>query len=125
MVNNFVNLLNGKNQSPLFNINTVDARLILGGSVIPLARQNYWFNKNTYKYNYPPSDFRSLMQYRLYKYMLNIDNQVSVINRAVNLHWGITYNNCVYFQAEALRKMGLILVIPWLMLNNLAICYRS
>ncbi|WP_148275256.1 hypothetical protein [Desulfosporosinus meridiei] len=38
--------------------------------------------------------------------MLNPDNQVSVHNRALALHGGITSNNCVYFQAEALRRIG-------------------
>ena len=38
--------------------------------------------------------------------MLNPDNQVSVHNRALALHGGITMNNCIYFQSEVLRRMG-------------------
>lgn len=38
--------------------------------------------------------------------MLSQDNEVSVYNRAVALHGGITSNNCVYFQSEALRRIG-------------------
>lgn len=107
VINNIVNLLNGKSQSPLFNINTVDPRLIFGGDLVPLSNENYWFNKNTFKYNFPYSSFHSSLQYKLYYYMLNIDNEVSVHNRAVALHSGVTVNNCVYFQSEALRRMGL------------------
>jgi len=106
VVNNVVNLLTGKSQSPLFNINTVDPRLILGDSVNPLPNENYWFNENTYKYNYPLSSFHSPMQCNLYFYMLNIDNEVSIHNRAIELHSGITANNCTYFQSEVLRRMG-------------------
>jgi putative cell wall-binding protein len=107
VINNVVNLLNGKSESPLFNITTIDPRLNFGdGYVYPLPDKNYWFNINTFKYSYPYSSFRSSVEYNLYYYMLNVDNEVSVHNRAVALHGGITINNCVYFQAEALRRMG-------------------
>ncbi|HWQ73035.1 MAG TPA: cell wall-binding repeat-containing protein [Desulfitobacteriaceae bacterium] len=107
VVYNIINLLNGKSQSPLFNITTVDSRLVFAGEpIIPLPNQNYWFNINTYKYNYPYNNFHSQLHYGLYYYMLNPDNQVSVHNRAVALHSGITINNCVYFQSEVLRRMG-------------------
>lgn len=107
VVNNIINLLNGKSQSPLFNITTIDSRLILADEpIISLPNQNYWFNINTYKYNYSYNDFHSQSHYMLYYYMLNPDNQVSVHNRAVALHSGINNNNCVYFQSEVLRRMG-------------------
>lgn len=106
VLNNVVNLLNGNSQSPLFNINAVDPRLILEGPVVPLPNQDYWFNTNTYKFNYPYSSFRSSMQYYLYYNMLDINIEVSVHNRAVALHSGINVNNCVYFQSEVLRRMG-------------------
>lgn len=107
VINNVVNLLNGKSQSPLFNIMTVDPRLNFGGeSVFPLPNKNYWFNIKTYRYNYPYSNFHSSVEYNLYNYMLNLDNEVSVHNRAVALHSGILVNNCVFFQAEGLRRMG-------------------
>ncbi|SDI14264.1 cell wall-binding repeat-containing protein [Desulfosporosinus hippei] len=107
VINNVVNLLNGKSQSPLFNITKVDSRLNFGGLPVNLLpNKNYWFNINTYKYNYPYSSFHSSVEYNLYYYMLNLDNQVSVHNRALALHGGITTNNCVYFQAEALRRIG-------------------
>lgn len=107
VVNNIINLLKGKSQSPLFNITTVDPRLILAGEPISLPSQSYWFNINTYKYNYSDNDFHSKLHSRLYYYMLNPDNQVSVHNRAIALHDGITVNNCVYFQSEVLRRIGL------------------
>ena len=108
VVTNIINLLNGKSQSPLFNITTVDSRLIFTGEpIISLPNQNYWFNINTYKYNYLNNNFHSQLQYELYYYMLNPDNQVSVHNRALVLHDGLAINNCVYFQSEVLRRMGL------------------
>ena len=108
VVTNIINLLNGKSQSPLFNITTVDSRLIFTGEpIISLPNQNYCFNINTYKYNYLNNNFHSQLQYELYYYMLNPDNQVSVHNRALVLHDGLAINNCVYFQSEVLRRMGL------------------
>lgn len=107
VLNNVVNILNGNSQSPLFNIHTPDPRLNFGGEdVSPVINQSYWFNINTYKYSYPYTSFHSSVGYKLYYYMLNLDNQVSVHNRALALHGGITINNCVYFQAEALRRIG-------------------
>jgi putative cell wall-binding protein len=103
IVNNVVNILNGKIQ----NIMSVDPRLNFGGKeVLPLPNQNYAFNNKTYKYNYPNSSFHSTIEYNLYYYMLSTDNEISVHNRAVDLHSGITVNNCVYFQAEELRRIG-------------------
>ena len=56
---------------------------------------------NTY-YNYSHSN----TNYQLFKYMTNPSNQISVDKRAVELHGGITSNNCVYFASEALRRIG-------------------
>lgn len=56
---------------------------------------------NTY-YNYSHSN----TNYQLFKYMTDINNQISVDNTAVVLHGGITSNNCVYFTSEALRRTG-------------------
>lgn len=56
---------------------------------------------NTY-YNYSHSN----TNYQLFKYMTDINNQISVDNTAVALHGGITSNNCVYFTSEALRRTG-------------------
>ena len=56
---------------------------------------------NTY-YNYSHSN----TNYQLFKYMTDINNQMSVDNTAVSLHGGITSNNCVYFTSEALRRTG-------------------
>ena len=107
VVDNVANLLNGQIESPLFNITTVDSRLNFSGlPVYPLTNENYRFNINTYKYNYPYSSFHSSVEYNRYYYMLNPDNEVSVHNRALALHGGIPINNCVYFQAEALRRIG-------------------
>ncbi|UWG96586.1 cell wall-binding repeat-containing protein [Dehalobacter sp. DCM] len=107
VVNNAQNLLNGYSQSPLFNITTIDPRLNFGGKdIIPLPDQNYWFSINSYKFHYLYSTFHSSLHYELYHYMLNVDNAVSVHNRAIALHSGIIEDNCVYFQAEVLRRMG-------------------
>ncbi|UZQ49177.1 Ig-like domain-containing protein [Clostridium kluyveri] len=43
----------------------------------------------------------------LYNYFMNYDNRQSVLNRAIELHSGITSNNCVYFASEGLRRAGL------------------
>lgn len=56
---------------------------------------------NTY-YNYSHSN----TNYQLFKYMTDINNQMSVDNTAVSLHGGVTSNNCVYFTSEALRRTG-------------------
>lgn len=56
---------------------------------------------NTY-YNYSHSN----TNYQLFKYMTNVNNELSVDSYAVALHGGITSNNCVYFTSEALRRIG-------------------
>ncbi|MCE5220562.1 MAG: cell wall-binding protein [Clostridium sp.] len=56
---------------------------------------------NTY-YNYSHSN----TNYQLFKYMTNINNQMSVDSTAIWLHGGNTSNNCVYFASEALRRVG-------------------
>ncbi|AGA67838.1 cell wall-binding protein [Desulfitobacterium dichloroeliminans LMG P-21439] len=105
VVHNVVNLLNGQAQSPLFMIRTVDSRLVMEKSIFPITKESYFFNIDTYKDSYSGS-FHSSIQDKLYNYMLNQGHQVSVHNRAVALHSGILINNCVYFQAEALRRVG-------------------
>jgi|GEM_PF-2285744 len=56
---------------------------------------------NTYS-NYSHSN----ANYQLFKYMTDINNQMSVDNTAVWLHGGATDNNCVFFSSEALRRIG-------------------
>ncbi|WP_160687892.1 cell wall-binding protein [Clostridium sp. C2-6-12] len=56
---------------------------------------------NTY-YNYSHSN----ANYQLFKYMTDVNNQLSVDNTAVWLHGGATDNNCVFFSSEALRRIG-------------------
>ncbi|OOM82160.1 toxin A [Clostridium puniceum] len=56
---------------------------------------------NTY-YNYSHSN----ANYQLFKYMTDVNNQMSVDNTAVWLHGGATDNNCVFFSSEALRRIG-------------------
>lgn len=56
---------------------------------------------NTY-YNYAHSN----ANYQLFKYMTDVNNQMSVDNAAVLLHGGNTSNNCVYFLSEVLRRIG-------------------
>lgn len=56
---------------------------------------------NTY-YNYAHSN----ANYQLFKYMTDVNNQMSVDNTAVWLHGGATDNNCVFFSSEVLRRIG-------------------
>ncbi|BCZ46088.1 hypothetical protein psyc5s11_21550 [Clostridium gelidum] len=56
---------------------------------------------NTYS-NYSHSN----TNYQLFKYMTDVNNQMSVDNTAVWLHGGDTSNNCVYFASEVLRRTG-------------------
>jgi glucan-binding repeat-containing protein len=56
---------------------------------------------NTY-YSYSHSN----ANYQLFKYMTDVNNQLSVDNTAVWLHGGATDNNCVFFSSEALRRIG-------------------
>lgn len=56
---------------------------------------------NTY-YNYSHSN----ANYQLFKYMTDVNNQMSVDSTAVWLHGGATDNNCVFFSSEALRRIG-------------------
>ncbi len=56
---------------------------------------------NTYSY-YSHSN----TDYQLFKYMTDVNNQLSVDSAAVALHDGNTSNNCVYFASEALRRIG-------------------
>ncbi len=90
-------------------INGEEYRFDLNGMLI----RNKWINDNKYigsdgkaqniTSTYSHSDFN----FRLFKYMTNGANQVSVDNRAVQLHGGRTDNNCVYFASEAMRRIGL------------------
>jgi hypothetical protein len=82
----------------------IDTRLILGSPVVPVTDTKYYYNSSTYKYIYPSSAFHSPLHQKVYNYMLNTDNQVSVYNQAVALHNGITINNCAYFVSELLRR---------------------
>lgn len=56
---------------------------------------------NTY-FNYSHSN----TNYQLFKYMTNVNNELSVDSTAVSLHGGVTSNNCVYFSSESLRRIG-------------------
>jgi hypothetical protein len=74
--------------------------------------KNIWLNNYTYVqpngetvntyYNYSHSN----TNYQLFKYMTNLNNQLSVDSTAVLLHGGVTSNNCVFFTSEALRRIG-------------------
>ncbi|SFD41058.1 leucine-rich repeat domain-containing protein [Clostridium uliginosum] len=59
---------------------------------------------NTY-YNYSHSN----TQYNAFKYMTDVNNQVSVHNTAISLHNGVQSNNCVYFLSEILRRNSVAL----------------
>lgn len=74
--------------------------------------KNTWTDNYTYvqpdgkavntAYNYS----HSTTNYKLFKYMTDLNNQLSVDSTAIALHDGITSNNCVYFTSEALRRIG-------------------
>ncbi len=78
-----------------------------------LLVKNTWIDDNTYvqpngevatiSSNYSHSN----VQYNAFKYMTNTSNQLSVHNKAVELHDGDTSNNCVYFLSEVLRRNGI------------------
>lgn len=52
------------------------------------------------------NDAHSSSQYNLFNYMINVYNEESVHQRAIDLHGGSNSNNCVYFASEALRRVG-------------------
>ncbi len=62
------------------------------------------------KRNIPPytkqTKFHSKLQENLYNYMMDPKNQESVHLMAIELHNGVTSNNCVFFTSEALRRVG-------------------
>ena len=77
-----------------------------------ILMRNVWIDNYTYAqangeivntyYNYSHSN----SNYNLFKYLTNVNNQVSINNTAVMLHGGETSNNCVYFLSESLRRVG-------------------
>ena len=87
-------------------------KYIFGADGVGRLESNIWIDNYTYiqpngqkvntYYNYSHSN----TNYQLFKYMTYPSNQVSVDQRAVELHGGITSNNCVYFASEALRRIG-------------------
>lgn len=50
---------------------------------------------------------QSKVQTNLFNYLMDNDHRESTLKRAVELHNGITKNNCVFFASEALRRAGL------------------
>lgn len=54
-----------------------------------------------------PSDAGSGIQYNMVWYMGSLANRESVHNKAIALHNGMLENNCVYFTAELLRRVGI------------------
>lgn len=87
-----------------------------------ILMKNIWIDNYTYAqangeivntyYNYSHSN----SNYNLFKYVTNVNNQVSLNNTAVMLHGGNTNNNCVYFLSESLRRIGFY--IPKSMANT-------
>ncbi|AOR23322.1 cell wall-binding protein [Clostridium taeniosporum] len=74
--------------------------------------KNQWLNDNTYIQpngeivNVSNNYAHSNVQLNAFKYMTNPSNQLSVYDKAVELHGGDTSNNCVYFLSEVLRRNG-------------------
>ncbi|SHI95109.1 hypothetical protein SAMN02745163_01090 [Clostridium cavendishii DSM 21758] len=89
------------------NVIRVDNRLLLGKSKVEQVNKNYFYKSNTYRFPYKATDFHGSLESKIYNYMLNTENQVSVHNKAVQLHSGITINNCAFFTSEVLRRNGL------------------
>jgi glucan-binding repeat-containing protein len=89
-------------------INGKKYRFSSDGSLI----KNVWLDNYTYvnpsgeTVNTSSNYSHSGTNYQLFKYMTNVNNQLSVDSTAVALHDGITSNNCVYFTSEALRRIG-------------------
>nr|WP_302480691.1 NlpC/P60 family protein [Clostridium beijerinckii] len=89
-------------------INGKKYRFSSDGSLI----KNVWLDNYTYvnprgeTVNTSSNYSHSSTNYQLFKYMTNVNNQLSVDSTAVALHDGITSNNCVYFTSEALRRIG-------------------
>lgn len=54
----------------------------------------------------PPFSLFTSTKYKLVSYLNPTPNRVSVGRRAIELHGGITINNCVYFSSEAHRRIG-------------------
>lgn len=52
------------------------------------------------------SNIRTSLNTKFVNYLTNENNAKSVFERAVSLHYGDVHNTCVYFQSEALRRIG-------------------
>lgn len=74
--------------------------------------ESQWTNNTAYANPSPTgqtvsrTDTHSDTQFKLYNYMMDTNNRVSVHYRAIDLHGGDTSNNCVFFTSEALRRVG-------------------
>jgi len=66
----------------------------------------YYFNSNGAATLITANDTNSQLQYNLFNYMMDSNNQESVLQRAIALHGGTITNNCVFFTSEALRRLG-------------------
>lgn len=58
------------------------------------------------------------LQKSLYNYLTDKDNRQSVLERAIQLHNGVTSNNCVYYASEALRRAGMTDLPTWVCNTN-------
>ena len=72
---------------------------------------NTWFGAKYARPNGSVVDANSYishsnLQYNLFKYMTNANNEEDVHATSIKLHGGIIYNNCTYFVSEALRRVG-------------------
>lgn len=88
------------------NINGKNYKFLSDGSLMVSG----WVDNNTYVdsngQTVSRANTHSDTQFRLYKYMTDTNNRVSVHYRAIDLHGGDTSNNCVFFTSEALRRVG-------------------
>jgi len=113
--------------APETGVMIVNSEAVIGGKkyrfdINGKITRNMWMSDSSYiqangEYaNITSTYSHSNVNYRLFKYMTNVSNQLSVDRRAVELHGGRTDNNCVYFASEALRRIGL--TIPNSMCNT-------
>lgn len=96
----------------------VNSDVVLGGKKYKVdingnITRNMWISDSVYiqpngQYaTITPTYSHSNVNFRLFKYMTDINNEQSVDQRAIALHGGRNDNNCVYFASEALRRIGL------------------
>ena len=68
---------------------------------------NIYINSNGVVKEITRADASSDIQYKMFMDMVSLANRETVHQEAINLHDGITNNNCVFFMSEILRRAGI------------------